>query len=43
LTLDLYAQAVTELGEAAARRMGAKFLPLGGERGIDSDENDGDT
>jgi len=43
LTLDLYAQAVTELGEAAAGRMGAKFLPMGGERGIDSDENDGDT
>jgi integrase len=43
LTLDLYAQAVTELGEAAARRMGAKFLPMWGEPAMDSGEDGDDT
>lgn len=43
LTLDLYAQAVTELGEAAAQRLGAKFLPMWGERGVDSGDEGDDT
>jgi integrase len=42
LTLDLYAQQVTELGEAAAKAMGAKFLGRTSrdERAMESDEDD---
>ena len=36
LTLDVYAQAVAELGEAAAAAMGARFLPARDERAMES-------
>jgi site-specific recombinase XerD len=42
LTLDLYAQQVTALGEAAAKAMGAKFLGPSprDERAMESEEDD---
>ena len=40
LTLDIYAQAVTELGEAAAAAMGARFLPARDERAMESGPGD---
>jgi integrase len=37
LTLDVYAQAVTEVGEAAAEAMGARFLPARDGRAMGSE------